>query len=405
MKLWLRLLLLLILPLAARADDSRWSDIRTGLQRIRAEGPHHTETRGASPELTGVKHQLRDWIESHLARLPSDGNDSQSGKETALAAELNTEIKRARLLCSAEEECAKNDQTALGFLGQISLEFRQRESFLVVQTAVGVDCGFDESAYLYRWSQGAWKRIWQSEQNLYTKDDYAVQTLHAVMVSPSLKEGTPLVLTLGSAPWCSSNWRAVYYRLWRTYPDGAEPKLLLDRTEPAYLGGHDIPIQGSVGRDDVLIEFTIGSMDSDLHSRQAVRHYSVQGDQVQRVAPIALSPRDFTEEWITNSWEQSKLWSQSSSLVVLQHEHDQALSDVSNGEFERTRHCRTSPDLWQIGLNLSEKNKGMVYFLVRWQPPYRFTMVRVQHQPSPSCTEDDRADEYRTLFPIQDWRE
>ena len=40
-----------------------------------------------------------------------------------------------------------------------------------------------------------------------------------------------------------------------------------------------------------------------------------------------------------------------------------------------------------------------VYFLVRWRPPYRFTMVSVSDRPSPDCTEKDpEADEARSLF-------
>jgi hypothetical protein len=39
------------------------------------------------------------------------------------------------------------------------------------------------------------------------------------------------------------------------------------------------------------------------------------------------------------------------------------------------------------------------YFLVRWRPPYHFTMVEVSGHPKPACTEEDReADEPRTLF-------
>jgi hypothetical protein len=381
------------------------SDIRSQLQRIRTDAPNHVETRGAGPELTAVKHKLRDWIESHLVRLSADPNDFEGGRETALAIELNDQIKRAHLLCATENECVKNDQTSLGFLGKIRLEFRQRKSFLVVQTALGVECGFDDSAYLYRRSQGTWKRIWQSEQNLYTKDGYALQILHAVLVSPSMQEGTPLVLTLGTTPWCSSNWRPVSFRLWRTHSDGSEPKLLLDRTEQAFLGGHDIPIQGSVGREDALIEFRVGSLDPGMHSREAIRHYAVHGDTVERIGPIALGPRDFTEEWITGPWAQSKLWSQPSSRVALQQAHDSLLRGIGHGEFETTRHCQERPDLWQVGLDLSDNNKGTVYFLVRWQPPYRFTMVQVLHHALPSCTEEDGADEDRTLFPVQDWRE
>ena len=404
MKFLFCLLLLPILTLPARASDPQLVEIRAALQRVSAEASQHAETRGASPELTTVKHQLRDWIESRLAKLTGDSDEME---KTEVVAELNAALKQAHLLCATEPECSTNDRTRLGFLGDIKIDLRQRDSFLVLQTAVGVECGYDESAYVYRWREGKWKWIWQSEQNHYTKDEYTVQTLHAVLLSPSLREGAPLILTLGSEPWCSSNLHSVYYRLWRTYADDYTPKLLLDGKETAYIGIHDIPIQGSVGREDALIEFTALSKDIQVFNRPAVRHYAVHGNTVERIGPVALSPRDFSEEWVAGPWEQSKQWSQPSSLTALQPEHDVVLSGVDNGEFAATSHCTDSADLWQVAFDPSDKKKGTIYFLIRWQPPYRFTMVRVSDHASPSCTEEDPAvdDEFRTLFPVQDSRE
>jgi hypothetical protein len=393
-----------ILALPARATDPQLVEIRAVLQRVSAEASQHADTRGASPELTSVKHQLRDWIESHLVKLTGDSDETE---KTELVAELNAALKQAHLLCVTEPDCSTNDHTRLGFLGDIKIGLRQRDTFLVLQTAIGVECGYDESAYVYRWREGKWKWIWQSEQNHYTKDEYTVQTLHAVLLSPSLREGAPLILTLGSAPWCTSNWRNVYYRLWRTYPDDYTPKLLLDGNEIAFLGNHDVPIQGSVGREDALIEFAVASEDQGVHNRPAVRHYEVHGNTVERIGPVALSPRDFSEEWVANPWEQSKQWSQPPSVAALQHEHDAVLSGVKDGEFAETLHCTDSADLWQVAFNPSDKKRGTIYFLIRWLPPYRFTMVRVSDQASPTCTEKDPAadDEFRTLFPVQDSRE
>ncbi len=394
------LLLLSTLSLPARADDAQLVEIRTMLQQVRAEAAQHAETRGASPEFTTLKHQLRDWIESHLTRLTGESDEME---KTELIAELNAALKQAHLLCGTEPECSTNDRTRLGFLGDIRIDLRQRDTFLVLQTAVGVECGYDESAYVYTWRNGKWNWIWQSEQNHYTKDEYAVQTLHAVLLSPSLREGAPLILTLGSEPWCSSNWHSVYYRLWRTYSEDYPPKLLLNGEELAFLGNHDIPIQGSVGREDALIEFSAASKDPGVQNRPAVRHYAVHGNTVERIGPIALSPRDFSEEWLANPWEQSKLWSQTSSLAALQHEHDVVLSGVDHGEFAATTHCTDSPDLWQVAFDTADKKKGTIYFLIRWEPPYRFTMVRVSDHASPGCTEKDPGadEERRTLFPGQ----
>lgn len=88
----------------------------------------------------------------------------------------------------------------------------------MVQTAVGIECGFDESAYTYEWDGDRWRRFWQSEQDDYGEKKYLPQRLHAVLISPTDyrtdgDKSAHLVLTLGDLPWCSSNWRDVYIRM------------------------------------------------------------------------------------------------------------------------------------------------------------------------------------------------
>jgi hypothetical protein len=399
---WLFLIVLLALPLMAQSDPPL-AGLRAELELFRTEFPGHSETRGASPRLTTIKHQLRKWIESQLVQLPSDPN-GDDGVETALAGRLNAELKREHLLREGEGTGIDDGWSRVGLLGDIRLDYKQRQAFLVVRTAVEVNCGFDESAYLYHWQNGRWSRIWETEQNTYTKDEYKVQLIRAVLVSPNFNETSPYyVLTLGTEPWCSSNWHDVYVRLWSLSSSGREPKLLIDKSEWAFLGGHDIPVQGSVGRNDALIEYTVGSIDLGVFGREAVLHYSLTTDRAERIDPVALSPRDFVDEWLAEPWELSRLRSQPSALAALRQAHH----DSGRDEFiQPTRHCRT-PDLWQVGLGSTEGKKGPIYYLVRWRPPYHFTMLQVSQHPFPTCIEKDpdADDEYRTLFPVQDWRE
>lgn len=399
---WLFLILVLALPVMAQSDPPL-AGLRLELERVRTEAPQHSETRGASPRLTTIKHQMREWIESRLVQLPSDPN-GEDGAETALAGRLNAELEREHLLRGSDGTGTDDNWSRIGFLGNVRLDYKQRQTFLVLQTAVEVHCGFDESAYLYRWQNGGWNKVWETEQNTYTKDEYKVQLIRAVLVSPNLNETSPYyVLTLGTEPWCSSNWHDVYVRSWSLSSSGREPKLLIDKSEWAFLGSHDIPVQGSVGRNDALIEYTVGSIDLDVFGREAVLHYSLTPDKAERIDPVALSPRDFVDEWLAEPWEQSRLRSQPSDLAALRKAH----ASTGRDEFiQPTRHCRT-PDLWQVGLGSTEGKKAPVYYLVRWRPPYHFTMVQVSQEPFAACSEKDPAadDEDRTLFPVQDWRE
>jgi len=396
-----RLVVLCILAVSAapQTPPEIISQIRTELDHVRAEIPQHLETRGASPELSTIKHQLRDWVESQLGQLPSDAN-GEDGDEVALAIRLNDQLRAGHLFREGSEAGEDDDWNGGGFLGRIRLQYTQRQAYLLLQTAIEVNCAFDESAYLYSWRDGGWHRIWETEQNTYTKNGYTVQTIHAVLVSPPFTDPWPFVMTLGTAPWCSSNWRGVFVRIWKVNPAG--PKLLLDKSEPAYLGGHDIPIEGSIGREDALVEYTSASLDPDVF-REVVLHYMLRPDKVERIGPIALSPRDFVDAWLNQPWEESRRWTERAGLEALKAVH--ARGTEGHDQFQPTRRCR-SADLWQVGLGAQDGKAAPIYFLVRWRPPYEFTMVRSMALPSPHCKrEDAMADEPRTLFPVQDWRE
>lgn len=211
-----------------------------------------------------------------------------------------------------------------------------------------------------------------------------------------------MILTLGAEPWCTSNWHPAYHRLWRVNSSGT--KLLIHHAEIAYQRAGTYSV-GSVTRDwlnnqspiDVLIEFTEGSIDSSVHSRQAVRHCSIQGDDVERIDPVALSPRDFVDEWLVRSWTESAAWS---SVSKLQEWHKKLHADLVFGDFDypTSTNCQT-PDLWQVGFTPVDEKKNFklkpeVYFLARWRPPYHFTMVGAAGKPRADCNQPDpEADE------------
>ena len=207
--------------------------------------------------------------------------------------------------------------------------------------------------------------------------------------------------------WCSSNFYPVFFRLWRAEPAGAS-KLLLDEKQGAYLAAHDPPIEGSVGATDALIEFTVTSLDTEVHSYEAIRHYKILGERVERIDPIALGPRDFVEEWLKGSWRESSAWTTRDRRVPLRPWHVEFHRDDISGDYVDTpKRCRETPDLWQVGIDFGDADKslGVVYFLVRWRPPYHFEMADVRTKPRGDCNQRDEPDgSLNTLFPVQEWR-
>jgi hypothetical protein len=352
------------------------------------------------PDLTLAKHQLRDWIESRL--------DAQKGRyvDSSLMDKLNRELQ------GIEVTDLKDDQDRLGTLSIQQMSWDP--GLFVVITAVGIPCQDDHSAYGYKYSDGRWIRVWESEQIDYQKGEYAPQLISAVHVWQSYKdgreEGPTYVMSLGYGWGCMSTWHDVHYRIWRVDTSGS--KLLIDgkdfgwmRSELFLIGS----IRGNMAYGDTsihaLIEFTERSIDTGVHNREAVFHYQIQGDEVRRVDPVALSPRDFVDEWLTRPWAESAAWSASPAL---QSRYHKIHSGFAAGDFlEATKHCHTV-DLWQVAVQLSDSKTfelgPKTYFLVRWRPPYHFSMVSILDKPSPRCTQQDpEADEWRTLFSVQEW--
>jgi hypothetical protein len=399
----MRLILLATLWMTATvsAQNAQLGALRATLASLHSAEPT-VETSGARPELTVAKHQLRDWIETQLSSL------KDIAEEQAFAAHINETLKAVAIPDIGD------DQNLLGSLGGVS--FSSESGLLIITTAVGILCQYDESAYAYKRVNDHWQRIWESEQNDYSPKKYAPQHLAAVHVLQPFKDGhedgPPFVMTLGNDWGCASFWHPVYYRVWRV--DASSSKLLIDDSEIAWLRAQTY-IVGSIAQDrreetapvDVLIEFTERSIDTGVHNREAIRHYLIDGDKVRRVDPVALSPRDFVDEWLTRSWNESATWSASPALGQWNGKlhADFVAADFAGG----TMHCQTS-DLWQVTVEPHNAQKNFepepdVYFLVRWHPPYHFTMMNISDKPWPRCTQEDReADEWRTLFSTQEWR-
>lgn len=386
------------------AESAALVEIRTLLAPMRAKPFDVHGPRGATPVLTDVKHKLRDWIESRLHEFRNED------EVQAFARELNAEIRSAKLSCdwdAVPREKGCPDRGRPGYLGNIRLDFG--EAFFIT-TAVGIDCGFDESAYAYSFINGRWRRFWQSETNDYVAARYVPLNFLGILLSwqDYLNKGADpnvrLLLVLARDPaYCESNWHNVYYRVWQLRIDRPEEKLLLDGGEEAFLGSW---VDGVVNPQDVLIEYPTHTTYTDFLVRPVIRHYVLRGGKLEREAPLALTPRDFADEWMHTDWAVSSQWTSagvSASSLSRMHRKE----NFEGGEYTATMYCEKRPEHWQVGLVWMDLDgntmvdKKHLYFLVRWLPPYRFSMTGVSDRPWTGCTEEDPgADEERTLFPV-----
>ena len=130
------------------------------------------------------------------------------------------------------------------------------------------------------------------------------------------------------------------------------------------------------------------------------------GDKVERIAPVALNPSDFVEEWLAqNRADAERLLDPQADRTARERARSAPASDFVLGDFDGpARRCRTEPSAWQVGfaLNIGEKSGPIRYFKVRWTPPYRFALIAISDRAFAGCTEAvDMPDNLGTLFPAQ----
>src|SRR5437773_10451279 len=79
------------------ADDAQLTALRSTLVALRKDPSDSAGPRGASPQLTIAKHQLRDWVEGRLAAFAQrdDVGDFQR--------KLNSELREAKLFCGEDQ--------------------------------------------------------------------------------------------------------------------------------------------------------------------------------------------------------------------------------------------------------------------------------------------------------------
>lgn len=367
--------LLVVALLVQSAQGGPPDGLRATLRQLREHLDEHKQTFGATAELTAAKHVVGGWIESELAAA------GQRVDVTSFGAALHASLERGQLLCNdLHEEC---DWNFLGYVDDVRVS--RAGEFLIVVTAVGIWCGFDESAYVYAWDGRQWARRWEHEQDTYTAQQYRPQTIQDVQISAPDTDGSRLIMTLGSQTICGGSFKDLYVRVWRTDSDRRASRVLDWSAH-----GHDAYLQGRVFPDAALFQFSAGGLLSgEVHT--AVRHFKIQQGAAIQIDPVATLPRDFVVEWLSARWEESRLRSESAAL---QARHTVLHRDDGVGDFpEATTRCGAGSDLWQVTTHLYERPKN--YFRVRWQSPYRFTMVDVSDRPYADCTvADSRGDTY-----------
>jgi len=245
-----------------------------------------------------------------------------------------------------------------------------------------IACGDDAMLLIYRRDSDGWSPAlrWQSGDydtvggGLWSFD-YAV--------SPPDAAGRWFVAEKSVAPWCSSTWSEIRYAVLRPGATASTPKILGKSADSIWWGSEDFGTI-AVTKDSADFRFHAESIDDGIHNRLWIRRFHVVGDTVERVQPVAVSPRDFVDEWIVSPWAQAKAWSLPEHMTVLHAAHEIAVGERKDEgfEFASAQKCADAPDHYQITLTPMDESRPS-YFQVRGKT--EFTMLSVDRAPAKAC--------------------
>jgi len=233
----------------------------------------------------------------------------------------------------------------------------------------GIKCGDDTILLIFSPRENSWTEVLRWQAPSY-KDVSGGFWSFQHQISPPDANGAWFVVTSHVMPWCSSTWSSIEYAILRP-----GPKVLLKRSEGMWWGNEDFGTLAAT-QNTADIRFTNRGIDPEVHSRVFIRRYEIKGDTIKRVPPVAESPRDFVDEWISSPWTEAQHW----SAPGLETLHAKA---KKSDWFKSIQKCSGQPDTVQIALTDYETEETHLYFRVTGETIFK--MVSVRTTPDPNC--------------------
>lgn len=328
-------------------NDSVASTVRA-LRQVNGEEAYDSKIPGdARALLTKLKHQLRDLVQKTL--------------DADAAASTHASVLQTRVLAALRREGVStggptDDVHTFGSVMAIDVSLpRGHRDLIAVTTTVSVHCGSDSSLYLFRREGARWRLVLADEANGYEQVNGAREHFY-FSVSPTDARGDFFVAVADVNPWCTSSWQVMRYRVLRFGEDAYSPRVILKGDDSIYLGTDLEGFRLTADADTFTLRFDSNqSLDPGRLIRPHVLKFKVEGERAERVAPVALEPEDFADEWAQMKWDEAERWSEPSRQSELKKWHETINPDgkgFSGSEILFVQPCGKSASEWQIGVEV-----------------------------------------------------
>jgi hypothetical protein len=343
--------------------------------------------------ISAMKESLGKFVNAYMRCAPLNPDTERIKRELSEKAHAFTLPSRPM---SKEE--TPPDLGEYGFQLSFDVQSAQGNRLWSITADFDIECGSDAVLFIFNSDGGAWHEVlrWQSKPYSSIKDAF---WSFDSRISPADNLGRWYVVTKHIAPWRSSTWSDISYEALRPRNGTIYPKVLLSGDEFMWWGSEDF---GSlaVNEKDFDVRFHSTSIDGGVHNRVWICHFAISGDTVTRVQRVAVSPRDFVDEWLITPWKAASGWSSKAASEQLRLEHEVILptNKSTDGQFGTIYTCSDAQNHYQVELVESTGRKfdinHSIYFHVVGNNPY--TMTGISRAPDPRCAGRDLLEDMST---------
>jgi hypothetical protein len=329
----------------------------------------------AGRRIEALKDRMRDFVRTMMDCAPA------SVEPAALAAAM---AQRGGISHGTTGDAVPPPPDRHGSL--VAFEVSRVEAhldMLAVVATLAIKWGSDSMLILYRSTPSGWRETMVRRSEPYSEVKGGWGDLRFA-VSPSDAQGGWFVATVSTTPWCTSAWQGMPYELARPGPAADRPRVFFRDKGTIYLGNEsDLLVKAE--RDAFELRHDGSSLDPDILVRRHVRRYSVAGENVRRVQPVAESARDFADEWISSPWTEAKGWSGSDPALAKAHSALQAARRETLRGFDSVRACSGDYDEVQ----LDDRGGPNWFLLIRGGTDGPWTLERAARRSAKRCLDAD----------------
>lgn len=271
-----------------------------------------------------------------------------------------------QLTAAGWEEIPSHKWNAYGEIRQIKFDWKPgyEPGILIVSTQLWLPCGSkdpDSAIYVFQGVARHWDLVLAAESDFDPAGE-SDETGMQYEISPPDSDGRWFLVVAHVPPSCRRAHNVLRYKALRPGTNPDKPICLVSGRESIH-PFFEPPFQIRVETDWFAVTHGIvRKLDGELGI--VISRYDLSDSQSRRIAPLALTPEDFLDQWTQLNWEDAKRGTKILSESSLEGWHSK-LNSLTSGsaEIESVRHCSGSDDgdqNWLVELSIDQRVNPLI---------------------------------------------